>query len=481
MMIQNFMFQGMNNIGNKASKSVRTESKGSSNDFNKVLDMKNKEAYMQSKNNAENKIQKDSNHVTRNYEVQSNTRKINVKEDGKNTKESLKESDDAKSKKEQVIDELVQSISNILAIFQDISDLNLENMENLNLEMSVEDLEKLKIALESIINSLELKENNVPMQEIAKDINNMIISAQEKGNIEIDAEKFLLDLKKIIGLVETEGSGGQYSLKSEEMLENLKKLINIDEESKPIDQTKDNTIVQKDDSSAESRKTDVKITVSNDKGNELENDFRVGSENIVLEDSLDISINQDKVNIEKVVSNELTNMQNNLQLNNQQDVSIDKNTLNLQQYLDIDKADLIKQVTSKVKADYDNEINEIKIKLSPEHLGNLTIKVTLERGIVTARALVENLNVKQMLESNVSELKDSLKEQGINFESIDVSVGQDSEYDQGNSQAFAESKKIKVPKINIDNSNSMNLYEDIEENLQNQNASVGEGSVDITI
>jgi flagellar hook-length control protein FliK len=67
-------------------------------------------------------------------------------------------------------------------------------------------------------------------------------------------------------------------------------------------------------------------------------------------------------------------------------------------------------------------VSELKVELKPEFLGRLTIKVALEDGVVIARLIAENQQVKHMLESNLASLKQSLESQGIKVERAEVSV-----------------------------------------------------------
>ena len=54
------------------------------------------------------------------------------------------------------------------------------------------------------------------------------------------------------------------------------------------------------------------------------------------------------------------------------------------------------------------------------------MKIVTERGIVTAKFIAENQQVKEALETNMQLLKDSLEKQGLSVQGFSVSVGQDS-------------------------------------------------------
>ena len=65
---------------------------------------------------------------------------------------------------------------------------------------------------------------------------------------------------------------------------------------------------------------------------------------------------------------------------------------------------------------------EIRIQLRPEHLGNIEIKAENGIGGIVARIAAESANVKQFLENNLHSLQQSLQEQGLKVERIDVVV-----------------------------------------------------------
>jgi len=84
--------------------------------------------------------------------------------------------------------------------------------------------------------------------------------------------------------------------------------------------------------------------------------------------------------------------------------------------------EIIDQVVKNAELLLRANVSELKIELKPEFLGRLTIKVALEDGAVIARLIAENQQVKHMLESNLTSLKQSLESQGIKVERAEVSV-----------------------------------------------------------
>lgn len=87
-------------------------------------------------------------------------------------------------------------------------------------------------------------------------------------------------------------------------------------------------------------------------------------------------------------------------------------------------ADVVNQIISKMRIDFKPGQTEIKINLSPEELGNVTIKLVSEKGVVTAEIVTENSKAKELVEQNLETLRESLKGQGVEVGGLSVSVGQ---------------------------------------------------------
>lgn len=84
--------------------------------------------------------------------------------------------------------------------------------------------------------------------------------------------------------------------------------------------------------------------------------------------------------------------------------------------------EIMAQIVQKTELLFTNKLSELRIDLKPEFLGRLTIKVMVEEGVVTARFIAENQQVKHMLESNLNTLRQNLEAQGIRVERAEVSV-----------------------------------------------------------
>jgi len=65
------------------------------------------------------------------------------------------------------------------------------------------------------------------------------------------------------------------------------------------------------------------------------------------------------------------------------------------------------------------------MQLRPEHLGNISLKMEIDRGVLTAKFVVESQQVKEIIESQFNSLKDALSKQGIDLQRVNVFVGQE--------------------------------------------------------
>lgn len=109
-------------------------------------------------------------------------------------------------------------------------------------------------------------------------------------------------------------------------------------------------------------------------------------------------------------------------------------------------SDLINQVVEQAKVVIGHDKTEMVIHLKPDHLGKLELKVVTEQGIVAAKFIAESQQVKEIIETNMQQLKDSLQKQGIYIDGVSVQVGQDkkSEYQ---SSSFANKSNGSANKV----------------------------------
>lgn len=137
-------------------------------------------------------------------------------------------------------------------------------------------------------------------------------------------------------------------------------------------------------------------------------------------------------------------------LNNSQ-INTEKSVFSVRQ--PIKTADVVNQVMEQAKVILGQDKTEMVIQLKPDHLGKLELKVVTEQGIVAAKFIAESQQVKEIIETNMQLLKDSLQKQGIAIDGVSVQVGQDNRSENRN-QSLSQGK-------NNSSQNGMNRAEGV--------------------
>jgi len=84
--------------------------------------------------------------------------------------------------------------------------------------------------------------------------------------------------------------------------------------------------------------------------------------------------------------------------------------------------EITSQIIERVKVDIKPGVSEIHMNLRPESLGEVSLRIASENGIVIAHFVAENEKVKEIIESNFNQLQDALSEQGVNITELSVSI-----------------------------------------------------------
>ncbi|HOV27379.1 MAG TPA: flagellar hook-length control protein FliK [Pseudobacteroides sp.] len=88
----------------------------------------------------------------------------------------------------------------------------------------------------------------------------------------------------------------------------------------------------------------------------------------------------------------------------------------------VSKREILTQVIDKAKVVLNGDKSEMVLSMRPESLGKLSLKIVTENGIITAKFIAESQQVKEVLESNMQLLKDTLEKQGYVIQGLSVSV-----------------------------------------------------------
>jgi flagellar hook-length control protein FliK len=92
----------------------------------------------------------------------------------------------------------------------------------------------------------------------------------------------------------------------------------------------------------------------------------------------------------------------------------------------VSREPVFSQIIEHARVMVDNGQSQMELTLKPEHLGKLQLKVELENHLITAKFVAESDQVKQIIETNLGQLRDSLQQNGVRVDSLTVVVGRES-------------------------------------------------------
>ncbi len=85
-------------------------------------------------------------------------------------------------------------------------------------------------------------------------------------------------------------------------------------------------------------------------------------------------------------------------------------------------AEVINQIVEQVKVQMNQTVTSMEMQLYPEHLGRIQIHVVSKDGVMTARIVAETEAAKQAVENGLTNLKESMQEQNLKVDAIEVMV-----------------------------------------------------------
>ncbi|MDR2547161.1 MAG: flagellar hook-length control protein FliK [Lachnospiraceae bacterium] len=94
-----------------------------------------------------------------------------------------------------------------------------------------------------------------------------------------------------------------------------------------------------------------------------------------------------------------------------------------------DTAMIMRQIMDYMKIQLSPEVDQLEMQLHPKHLGMLGVKIASHGGVITAQFTTQNEVVKAAIESQLIDLRETLRSQGIRVDSVEVNV---------ESQAFSQ-------------------------------------------
>lgn len=114
--------------------------------------------------------------------------------------------------------------------------------------------------------------------------------------------------------------------------------------------------------------------------------------------------------------------------------------------------DIANQIIEHIKVVVTPELSSMELQLNPEELGKVNLSVQSKNGVMTAQFVVQNESCREAIESQMHTLRETLSQQGIKVDSIEVTVSanafeQNAQADQENqteSQKNQSGRKISL-------------------------------------
>ena len=93
-------------------------------------------------------------------------------------------------------------------------------------------------------------------------------------------------------------------------------------------------------------------------------------------------------------------------------------------------AQVMQQIMARVNTISAEGFAELKMTLKPESLGDVSLRIITQNGVVMAMFVAESQRIKEIIESNFNQLRYALEAQGIEVSQLFVSVGEDDSQQQ---------------------------------------------------
>jgi flagellar hook-length control protein FliK len=109
-----------------------------------------------------------------------------------------------------------------------------------------------------------------------------------------------------------------------------------------------------------------------------------------------------------------------------------------------DPHNIASQIVDQARLVTGQKNTEMIIQLKPEHLGELTLKVTVEGGVVSASFHSNNSEVRNVIEASLPQLKQDLSNQGLKIENVGVYAGLGDFFSNGQQRESQGKPEVKV-------------------------------------
>lgn len=423
------------NYSNNASNKI--PSTNQSDDFSKVLNDRKEEKEIRKKSTEQTEDKEDISKDKSSKVDENNSKKTSKADENKNEKTSkVDESSDSEISRLDKDEEISMADESINEEKTKIDD-------NGKGDTKEEIPSELKSMLEDLINTLQL--NGM----IDQDDLQGIINDFEKDDLNLDELKTLIDELKLIG-------GDTFNDTINDKLSEISQLVEAlasNEGSKQFEDSSNTTINISNDENLNDEEVNLELKANTEKSEEKQEEKNSNSEakgfaqsSVEEKDQLFIKRNANN-DILQPKDTDFVNIKN-VQVENLKGYEIEGVNKTLQ---NVSKPDMniFNQVIESAKININEDVSEMLIKMKPDNLGKLSMKIVVDRGMLVARFDVESQIVKEAIESNLEDLRNALKDKGFEIQQFDVSVNKESNQNQ-NQFSYLNQRKSKKAAIGTD-------------------------------
>ena len=293
------------------------------------------------------------------------------------------------------------------------------NSKNIDGVLSTNQMQEFKTALEGLTeNFLKFNKVNILPKTITKqgiETKEIKVAKQnskvDNGNtinneVKSEVESILTNLKTILG---TE--------KIEEKSIVTKEFKDVKKNSK-VDISTDNTI----ENEVKSILTDLKATLDPKRFSEVKDNGVIDKSLLEVEGLKTEVSKEDKLLAKILGGNESASLNNQNTLINRLNV---KSTEVIKEPMVVSKETMDTDIIKNVKFMMKNAVAELKVKIYPKELGEMTIKLLSEEGILKADIKAISKETYNLLNSNLNDIKKSLEQQNIKIHEVNIGLYSD--------------------------------------------------------
>ncbi len=143
--------------------------------------------------------------------------------------------------------------------------------------------------------------------------------------------------------------------------------------------------------------------------------------------------------------------------------------------------EIASQIIERIRVTIRPEQSSMELQLNPENLGKVSLSVQSKNGVLTAQFVVQNEISKEAIESQLQTLKDTLNQQGIKVEAIEVTVAAYTSQQNSKESADGQAETKQGHNSNkISLEEAIGMTEETEDNLSKDITGIRGSQIDYT-